>query len=107
MPSMPPGFHSPPNMGGALFGSLLIAQGFFSYVNDAICTLGTPAPLPAHLPRSFWLSAERMLAWINMIATVSAAATWPAAANAESASVVSAALVLTCAVAYPTSKTLE
>lgn len=122
LPSMPPLCHQSGMLPSWAFGGLLVVQGFLSYMNDAVCTLGRPT----YFGWPFWEAADRFLAWVLMLNTVLTARLWgevgsgggaeeggPAAGNptagrmADARLAVSAALVCSCAVCYPVSKGYE
>jgi len=109
MPAMPPVCQSSAFMSGYMFGALLILQGFFSYMNDAVCTLGKDG----YFSWATWEMMDRFLAWTLMINTVGTARLWGQgdSAGGEGAHtarlMVSCALVASCAISYPTSKAYE
>jgi len=109
LPLMPPVCQSSALMSGRMFGGLLVLQGFFSYMNDAVCTLGKDG----YLTWATWEALDRLLAWTLMVNTVCTAMVWGQgdASGGERAHrarlLVSASLVASCAVAYPMSKAYE
>jgi hypothetical protein len=100
---LPASYCTTPLMGGAVFGSLLVLQGIFSYINDAVTTFGGIV-WPG---RRFYLTCDRICAVTNFLTTLGCIWTWPSTGKDDARYIVSMALGCTCVVAFPVSRFCE
>jgi hypothetical protein len=73
---LPFGGRALPVVSGALFGSMLCVQGFFSYANDVLVMRNRSELLSSQQPAVVW--GDRILATTNSVCALGCARSWPA-----------------------------
>lgn len=96
-------YRTTPLMDGMVFGWLLVIQGIFSYINDAITTFGGVV----RPSRVFWLTCDRALAITNFLTALSVIYAWPSTGPDDARYGISLALGLACIISFPASRLCE